>query len=427
MLNGVLQYLKSLIPQRKEEEILLDTHNIIETLFLLVLGLFRKIARFKLERKGDSTVGIFLIDLGVIFSFLGLVPLMLCNALTLIFPEDPARNFYFLEIFVISFFISISWTGFVYLNHNFRNLIGAKILSIQIDYERSSDQRYHTFIRQYFNGTCLKWKSGREFRVHLRSATYLLFIIIFGLKIFCEPFLQFLLHVFTNYSIELAVILLILYIFTFILCSLFFLIIWYVLFSVALILSFLFGVSLDIPIEINPLLEMGGTKEYGNIIIKSIYLASFSIASIPLLLAISKLGAMGEIEIVQLTSQTFGNLTSELRYSLVNSIGETSINNLLTYSSYLIVLFSFIILSIMITVLLHDRIKQRKMELIQRIESQITSVDFIQTDNQNDRDRRQYLLDIYEKTIRSSEWPIKKTFVIELIISALPIIISYLL
>jgi len=172
---------------------------------------------------------------------------------------------------------------------------------------------------------------------------------------------------------------------------------------------------------------MGGTKEYGNIIIKSIYLASFSIASIPLLLAISKLGAMGEIEIVQLTSQTFGNLTSELRYSLVNSIGETSINNLLTYSSYLIVLFSFIILSIMITVLLHDRIKQRKMELIQRIESQITSVDFIQTDNQNDRDRRQYLLDIYEKTIRSSEWPIKKTFVIELIISALPIIISYLL
>jgi len=261
----------------------------------------------------------------------------------------------------------------------------------------------------------------------LRSATYLLFIIIFGLKIFCEPFLQFLLHVFTNYSIELAVILLILYIFTFILCSLFFLIIWYVLFSVALILSFLFGVSLDIPIEINPLLEMGGTKEYGNIIIKSIYLASFSIASIPLLLAISKLGAMGEIEIVQLTSQTFGNLTSELRYSLVNSIGETSINNLLTYSSYLIVLFSFIILSIMITVLLHDRIKQRKMELIQRIESQITSVDFIQTDNQNDRDRRQYLLDIYEKTIRSSEWPIKKTFVIELIISAVPIIITNLL
>jgi hypothetical protein len=426
MPNGIVLYLKSLIPQRKEEEILLDTHNIIETLFLLVIKLFQKIPGFKLKRKGNTTVGRFYIDLTIIFLFLEFISLELLMLSTPISPEDPARIIYFFEISIIIFFISISWTGFVYLNQKFRNLVETKILSIQTDHAYSSESGYYTFIREFFNGRYYEWQSGKGFRYHLRSILYLGFIIPATLMIAYKPISQLLFQVVTNCSIELIISLLLL-IFTLILNGLYLLIILYILFTVGLILFFLSIVVHDFPIEINPLIEMGGTKDYSNIVIKSTYLASFSLASIPLLSGISKLGSINEIEITLFTNQTFGNITSEFKNSLVHSVENLSINSFSTYFSSVFILIVVIAASLIIMVLLHNRIKERKQELIQRIESQISSIDFIQTENQNDLDRQRYLLEIYDKIINSSEWPIKKTFVVELMISAVPIVITHLL
>jgi hypothetical protein len=69
-------------------------------------------------------------------------------------------------------------------------------------------------------------------------------------------------------------------------------------------------------IEIMPLLDMGGLQKFGDIIIHSIYLVSFGLASVPTFFFISKMKSIPTIPVDQFTNQSFTNISVIIRDSL---------------------------------------------------------------------------------------------------------------
>jgi hypothetical protein len=387
--------------------------------------MFSKITSIKIERHKKPTTLNFLRDLFFISVFLEVVTQIILLLPFLFAPEDPSVGIFSIQIFVITLFCSITWTGFVYLVDNFRDLIRTKIIPVLDKNEYLPESGIYDFIRQFFNGTNLKWRSGLGFRFHYRFVIFLLILIpfcIFISKLFVQAFFA----IFQNPS-TITFLTFVLLIFMFILMAFFMLIITYILLTIIVIFFYLFTIVLGLEIEINPLIDMSGTQKYGEIIVRSLFLVSFGLASLPLFLVLSRIRSMPTIQLAQFSNQTIGNITMIIKNSVGNSVNEASLNGISQYYNIFLLFFFFVISAIIIIFLIHFRIKQRKNDELQRIENRLQDIDFYQTGDQIILERNQYLLFLHEKISSSYEWPIKKIFIVELILAILPLLVSQFL
>jgi len=425
MLNRIKNFLHSLIPHIEQENIFLETETILEIIFFGIFDIFSKMTNVKIERHRKPTAINFVRDLFFIFLFLEMITQIILLLPFFIAPDDPSVGMFSIQVLVITLFCSITWTGFVYLIENVRDLVRLKIIPTLEKNKYPHDSGFYDLIRQFFNGTNLKWRSGSGFRFHWRSVIFLMFLIpflIISSKVFTPPF-------FTLVQTPSVMIFLIfvLMMFMVILMSFFLLIISYILLTTFAIFFYLFVVALGLKIEINPLFDMGGTQKYGEIIVRCIFLVSFGLASLPVFLVLAKIQSIPKTQLTQISNQTIGNISTIIKNDVVKSINEVSINSISQYYSIFFMFFFFVISAIVIILLLHYRIKQRKSDELHRVETILQDIDFFRNDDQAILERNQYFLSLHEKISTSYEWPIKKIFIVELILAGIPLIISYLL
>jgi hypothetical protein len=178
-----------------------------------------------------------------------------------------------------------------------------------------------------------------------------------------------------------------------------------------------------VPLEINPLLEMGGTEKYGELIVHILYLVAFALGIAPIFLLIPKLGDT-TIQIPQFTNQTFGDIRAILVTKIWKPINEMPISTFSQFGAVILTFIFLVFLAILIIFLIHNQIKEKKKEDLDRLEGMISYIDFFQPESLVARDRNQYLLYLYDKISNLHEWPIKKVFILEVFVSRLLLFIS---
>lgn len=424
MLNKFVNQLKALIPNlNKNEEISFSRKNILEILFYKIMMLYYK--GIEPEKENDIGTKNFFAELISIFIVLFFVTSLFFSLPELLTPKESINEYFILEMILIVFFISASWTGFVYFNNTLRDLIKTKILPTLKKRKNTPQSELYKFIRIILNGWCFEWQSGKTIHFYIRSLFLLIFIFIFFIAPTAKSLVQLLpsLYIYQNLN---SLASLVFFIFEIILAGFFAFIILYTIITVGIVFIYLFLLSSVPLIEINPMIEMGGTEKYGKIIIIGIYLISFSLATVPLLLLTSSVEKINKEIFSQFENQTIGNLTSTFKSSIINSIQEVTFSKISSYYPYFFIFFISILAAIIIIYLIHTQIKQKKTETLQIIEDQIENIDFLDMKKNDDLDRNQYLLYLHEKVVNSSEWPIKKIFIVEIIFSAIPLIISFI-
>lgn len=201
----------------------------------------------------------------------------------------------------------------------------------------------------------------------------------------------------------------------------------YIIFSIQYtsiaILFFLVYITFDLPIEINPFIEMGGTEKYGKLIVHCMYIFAFALGIFPIIQLIPKINVT-TTQLPQLEGLTLGNVTIFFKTTIFDPIYQMPIG---TFSNYYNVITTFILytfIAVILILLLHNRIKDQKTKDLNRLEGMILYIDFFNTDGPVNRERNQYLLYLYEKISNLHEWPIKKIFIVELLFSVLLLFIS---
>jgi len=200
--------------------------------------------------------------------------------------------------------------------------------------------------------------------------------------------------------------------------------------TIGFILLIILIAVLALPLEIKPFIEMGDTKKYGEIIVYSLYLSGLVIGVYPLLSVMNQID-INNLPISQMSyqiiaNQTFGNIISILKRTVSSSLNEITIGSISSIMILFYIFFIFVSMAVAIVIALHYRINQKKTEEIERLESMLSYINFSQSENPVNSNRNQYLLSQYENILTLHEWPIKKRFVLQLLISMLFLFISHL-
>lgn len=426
MLNRIKNRFQSLLPSTELEEISLETRTVLETIFFKIIdGSIKFFANVKIERGKKSVAIDFFLDLIYISLILEMVTQTILLLPSLVASGDPYVGVFSIQLVVITLFCAISWTGYVYLNDDFRKFVKAKIIPVLEKYGYTIDTNFYGLFRQFFNGVNLKWQSGFSLRFHWRTVFYLAILLLFCLT--SSRIIGQLFSVFFQTPTVITFLSLVLGIFSFIIVALFVLIFTFTLLTIIAIFFCLFVSVTGLNIELNPLIEMSGTQKYGEIIVKSLFLLSFVFASFPALLILTKIKTVPTIEFSQFSNLTFGNISTIINDKVVKTVNEAPINTLSEYYSIFLLFFFFVVAAIVIIFILHYRIKQRKLEELQNIENQLSKIDFLQISDPTMAERHQYFLSLHERISNSYEWPIKRIFVIELMLAVLPLLVSHFL
>jgi len=415
--------IKSHFPKIKKENISWDYQNLLCLLFFLITNSFKGVIRkFFHHENSESYEGKkvnFIPDCLIIFFSLCIVSSLFLFLPMFATPADPLKTILFLEFFFIVFFSSIAWTGYVYLIQEYRSLIRKKIL-VTIEKPTTPDN-YRLFLQHFINGTYIEICSGFGYRVYLISI--LAFFTILSLVISQSSYVISALHALIfNFSLTTIISFFMMF---FTLTLLFF--VSFIIFSIEYtsiaILFFLAYTTQELQLEINVLIDMGDTEKYGKFIVNCMYLFAFSLGIFPLIQLIPKMQAM-TFQIPQFDNLTFGNVTIILKTTVYDPISKIPISS---FSNYNIVILTFILYSgiaVAIMVFLHIQIKEEKEKELDRLEGMIKHIDFFNSEGPANRERNQYLLYLYERVSNLHEWPIKKIFILDLLISALLLFIS---
>lgn len=86
-------------------------------------------------------------------------------------------------------------------------------------------------------------------------------------------------------------------------------------------------------IDINPLIELSGTKKYDEIIVKSLFLISFVLASLPALSVLTKIQTIPAIQPSQFTNLTIGKISTIINDKVIKPVSEVPISNISEYYS----------------------------------------------------------------------------------------------
>ena len=180
----------------------------------------------------------------------------------------------------------------------------------------------------------------------------------------------------------------------------------------------------DLTLEINPLLEKGGIGIFGNFIVNCLYLVSIALSLFPILIIIqiingnfSQISQMTQQPVVLIFTQNMKTIvhTSMNGFSIDNI---WNINFLFYFGFFLIAVF----FAVMIIISIHYQIKEKKMIEIKRLEKLLNQSLL----NKENEDAIQKILSQYDRILTLHEWPIKNVFVLELLISAIPLIIAFI-
>ena len=124
----------------------IEGNNILEISFFLIIDYIRKILTIRVDRKERGFFDIFFIDILIIFIIFAVVSFIFqyvwVSVDVFLNPSNRLNNF--VQSLVIVLYCSILWTGYVYLNIQFKELIRTKILPIL------NTRPYHRLLNHFF-------------------------------------------------------------------------------------------------------------------------------------------------------------------------------------------------------------------------------------------------------------------------------------
>lgn len=402
-----------------------DDHNVIETSFFRVTNCIREKVKilfpsqkYKLNPLLDSSlvyeivVNFFIILL--FFAFISAIFFVLPYFIT---PDSSERTVVLLDTVFLVITASILWTGYVYVFREFQNLINTTIDPL---FKKTSIPVNKQF-RPLFNGLTLEWQSGFRLKLSIISISAILITAYF-----IWPLLNFeipaIVLLFKNHY-DLVYIVLSLLMWA--LLSVLTIINMYIMCSFTVFICFIYvillGTICDPKWEINPLLNLGGTECFGKLILHCFYFSTLSIAIFPIL----SLMPQFEEKIPQIASiHSIDNITA-FSANIVSSIKEIPLNSVMIYSVSIQRIIVVACLMFTLLIIIHFRIKKKKYEELSVIEQKISR--YSSRDEENVVEL-QSLIFLYDRISNLPEWPISgKNFFVGLIISALPLIITYIL
>ncbi len=402
----------------------------LELIFFLIVNKMRKVCHSEKERGTESFFDKF-VNMMLIFILLFILTIAILAYPLLSSIDDPAVKLKFIfQIFSIIFVGSISWTSFVYITQDFKKIGRTKIDPLITDSNSILFYAYSLLLDQFYKGSCLKWQSGRKicffwrsllgvaFELFLISYLYPRFLQYQISEFFAEPGLM----VFFNALVILLPISITLF---------FVFVILLIMMTTTLILILLWIGVWILPIDIKPFIEMGDTQLYGDTVINCLYSLSIAIGLLPLLTVITQID-FPKLQIYYQLSEKFhnftaGNVTIIFKNAIDYSFSLINFDSILKFILFIYLYIFCVLLSLCILWVLHYHIVKRKDNEITRLEGMMSSIDFVEPGNFLDRDRNQYLLSLYQQLLNLHEWPVKRFFILDLLISALLLFFSQLL
>jgi len=420
---------------RVEEDLSFDKQNALELSFNFIVDTIWRRHRENIDSESRINK---IFDIFLVFLTLCIITTCILS-IPLYLAPDPlsAKITSIIQLFIVLLIASICWGGVVYLSQEFRHICQKKFV-VEV---KGSEK--NNFLIAFFNGFYFENPSGRGFRVYLRSI-FLVFLMCgteyvqlhqtyagqvvlasFNLVFINHNFLYF--PVFAYSLISQFVIFLTVFI------------IFFSAFTVILIFLFLLSAGLFWPLKINPFVDMGGTGEYGKIVVNCIYLMSVSIGVFPVLEVINEINFGKIILIIQSAKDTLGitndswtNVTLMANEALSKSTHEIITDIANSGKFYQIITFfgifiGFVLFSIVILLVFHFQINKRKNEELEKIDEMLAEINVYDSNNQIISNRIQHLLLLHQKLLSTSEWPVKKIFLIDVIISSFLLFIPKLL
>jgi hypothetical protein len=412
---------RSLIPsfKRGEKGFSLEERCIPEKIFYGIVDRVRSVFNSEINREKSLFFDQFSVDVIIFFTFFYLIYDILYFFPLTIFSNDPSNVLIDRQLFLLAFLISLLWGGFVYTIQLFKNLTREKIMPfaekdprIQFDFAR--------IFRQFFRGFQLEWDSGLKLNVYMRSSLIGLFTIGFIIYTMKDSLAGFLSGIIVSHNLD-ALISLYLSLFVFSLGAFIVFFVFLTLLSVLVIFFYLLFVVALVPLEINSLQDMGGTGQFGRFIINCMYLTSVAFGMILVIPFITKPNSSTSF---LRPEDTLGHAVTFVKDEAVRSINAMPVSSLAKYTGYIEVFVVLAVLALVIIIALHYRIKRSKEEKLTQLEHLIADIDLTSPKNNEDN---LYSLALYEKVRLTSEWPIKKIFILELIVASLPILASILM
>jgi len=420
MIDRITHRFGALVPSVKEEGYALDVRCFPEKIFYSVVDGIRSLFNSKIDREKGLFFDQFFVDMILFFIVFFILTYFLYYLPSESFSQDPSKNLLLGQLLVVVLLSSLLWAGYIYIIQSFKNLTREKFLPA-IEKIPDTIANYPRFFRQFFGGLRIEWKSGYGFNLYIRS-TFLILTLTIGI---IYPVRDSLNGIFTGvfilHSVD-ALIALYISVVAMIVVFIFAFMAFLAIFTVPLIFVYLWVSVRFLPMEINPFHDMGGTRSFGKIIVHCIFLVSLALGIIPFSTIIGKID-LSFLSHMTLPAETLGNATVFIRTQMENSVRSVPIDSFSKYFVYIEWYFITIIMAFLVILALHDRIKRRKDEELTLLEQKISANDFNNPENKEDK---LYYLNLYKKVLGSSEWPIKRIFGLELIISILPLFVSFL-
>lgn len=420
MRKRIGSHIRSLIPLIKEDEgFSLETKSFPEKIFYKVVDNIRSLFNLKIDRKKNLFFDQFFVDtiifFGIFFSLCYVFYYLPMEYLS----NDPSKNIVLGQLFVLVLLNSIIWAGYVYIIQSFKSLTREKFIPA-VNKIPKTRLNYPRLFSQFFRGFRVEWNSGFGINFYIRSYLIGMPLILGIVFLTITPIIGSISEVFFSHNID-ALISLYLSIVVLSIGAIAVFFAFLILITIPVIFLYLLIVVRFLPLDINSFHEMGGTGRFGNIIINCIFLSSFAIGTMPILSTIGKLDLTSFH--IPIPEGNVGNATTFIKGEIVKSVNAIPINSFSKYVGFIEFFLFFILLALLVITALHYRIKQNKEEMLTNLERIISDTDFTCAEN---KETNLYYLALYEKISATSEWPIKKIFAIELIISVLPLFISLL-
>jgi hypothetical protein len=429
MHKKIIAKIKSFWPSSIDDDTSISHDTILELLFFLIIDRIRSICRSKKERGTellfDKSINMMIIFIALFVSTIAILayPLLIAT------DDLEVKLWYIFQVFSIIFVGSLSWTAFVYVTQDFKILGKTKIYPLVTDSDSFLFFLYSLLLDQFYKGSCLKWQSGQKIRFFWRSLFGEGFVLVM-LSYLYPRMIQYQTSTFLAGPEVMSFFNLLVTLLPLIITLFFVFVILFIMMTIPLTLVLLLIGVWILPVEIKPFINMGDTQIYGDTVINCLYSLAIAIGLMPLLTAITQID-FPKLQIYNQLSEKFHNLTAGNATVIIKNAIDNSFSLITfdSFSKFLIFIYLYIIcilLSLCILWILHYHIKKKKDYDIKRLEGMISDIDFIEPGNFLDRDRNQYLLSLYQKVLNLHEWPVKRFFILDMIISALLLFISRL-
>jgi len=421
MPKRIVNRLCSLIPSIKEEDgFSLEVKCLPEKIFYYVVDRVRSFFNSEIDRKKELFFDQFFVDTVIFFGVFFTICFVFYYLPMVYLSDDPSKDILLGQLFVLTLLVSIIWAGYVYVIQSFKNLTREKIIPV-IDEHLHTRVDYPRLFSLFFGGSRIEWNSGFGFNFYIRSYFIGIPLILGIIIVMAKPWSRLLTELFFSHSIDaLKSLYLSIAVMSIGMTAVFFEFI--ILISIPVIFLYLLIAIRFLPLEIHSFQEMGGTGQFGKIIINCIYLTSFAIGTYPIFSMIGKLD-LNSIHI-PIPEGSIGNATAFVKSEIVNSISAIPVNSFSKYIGFIEFFLLFILLALLVIIALHFRLRRYKEGVLFELEQIISGIDLTCPEN---KENNLYYLSLYEKVSAMSEWPIKKIFAVELIISVLPLFISLLI